>query len=258
MYKLLIGGFAMALLSCNNDAKPTTTDNPNDTTHPKAVMTDNVLTDQQKADGWQLLFDGQSTAGWHKYGGAPAGSAWKIVDGTITLDTSSKKGEDIIGGGDLVTDVDYENFDWKVEWKIAPKGNSGLMFYVNEDTVKYKKPYETGPEMQVLDNDGHPDGKLIKHRAGDLYDLISCNKETVKPVGEWNQAEIKCVNGKLELYLNGTNVVSTTLWDDNWKKMIAGSKFKQWAGFGTFSKGKLCLQDHGNMVSFRNIMVKKL
>jgi hypothetical protein len=112
--------------------------------------------------------------------------------------------------------------------------------------------------MQVLDNDGHPDGKIIKHRAGDLYDLISCSKETVKSVGEWNDVEIKSLNGKLDFYLNGENVVSTSLWDDNWNKMIAGSKFKQWKGFGSFKKGKICLQDHDCGVWFRNIKIRKL
>jgi len=152
----------------------------------------------------------------------------------VYVDTTVK-GE----GADLVTDEEYENFDLKLEWKIAKNGNSGIIFFVHEDTAKYKATYETGPEMQVLDNDGHPDGKIVKHRAGDLYDLISCRKETVKPVGEWNAAEIKVVNGKLDLYLNGENVVSTTMWDDNWKTMVAGSKFKSMPGFGTFKKGIL-------------------
>jgi len=112
--------------------------------------------------------------------------------------------------------------------------------------------------MQVLDNAGHPDAKIPKHRAGDLYDLISCSQETVKPWGQWNHVEIKCVNGKLDLYLNGTNVVSTTLWDDNWKKLISGSKFKDMPDFGTFKQGHIALQDHGNDVWYKNIMIKKL
>jgi hypothetical protein len=258
MLKLIGTGIVcLGILSaCNNsgDSDKKTADSTATTMGPVI----NKLTEQEKADGWQLLFDGESTKGWHKYGGEPVGEAWKIADGTIYLDTSSKVNGKVKGGGNLTSDEEYENFDLKLEWKIAKNGNSGIIFYVKEDTVKYKEPYETGPEMQVLDNDGHNDGKIQKHRAGDLYDLIACSKETVRPVGEWNQAEIKCVNGKLDLYLNGENVVSTTLWDDNWKQMVANSKFKQWADFGTIKKGKICLQDHDNMVWFRNIMIRKL
>ena len=240
-------------VACNNNTESKTATNGTDAKIEPVV---NRLSEEEKNTGWQLLFDGQSTKGWHKYGGSPIGTAWKIADGVLYLDTSARSNEDI--AGDIVTDDDYENFDLKLDWKISKAGNSGIMFYVNEDTTKNKKPYETGPEMQIVDNEGHPDGKYPKHRAGDLYDLISCSKETVKPAGDWNEAEIKCLNGKLDLYLNGENVVSTTLWDDNWKKMVAGSKFKEWPGFGTYKKGKLCLQDHGNMVSFRNIRVKRL
>ena len=229
-----------------------------DTTVNKTAQTIVTLTEEEKAEGWMVLFDGQSTKGWHQYGGAAVGTAWKIADGTIYLDTSSKKDGKIEGGGDILTDEEFENFHLKLEWKIAPGGNSGIIFYVNEDTAQFKRPYETGPEMQVLDNAAHPDSKIIKHRAGDLYDLISCSKETVKPAGEWNAAEIKSVNGKLDFYLNGENVVSTQLWDDNWTKMVAASKFKQWPGFGTFKKGRICLQDHDNTVWYRNVKLRKL
>ena len=110
----------------------------------------------------------------------------------------------------------------------------------------------------MLDNDGHPDGKIIKHRAGDLYDLIKSSSEPVKPVGEWNAVEIISNKGKLEIFLNGTNVVTTIMWDDNWRQLIAGSKFKDMPDFGTFKKGRIALQDHGNTVWYRNIKIKKL
>ena len=220
----------------------------------------NTLSAKEKKMGWKLLVDGTTTKGWHSYGKSAAGSAWKISDGVLTLDTANREPgkTKIVDGGNLLTDDEYENFHFSIEWKISPNGNSGLLFLVKEDTAKYKEPYFTGPEMQVLDNEGHPDGKLFRHRAGDLYDLINCSKESVKEAGEWNKAEIKIKNGKLDLYLNGVNVVSTMMWDAKWNKMVAKSKFKEWKDFATFKKGHLCLQDHDNLVSYRNIKIRKL
>jgi len=202
--------------------------------------------------GFTPIFDGKTTTGWHTYGENSAGQAWEVSDGALHLNTNVKEGR-----GDLVTDKEYENYHLKLEWKIAEGGNSGVIFNVHED-AKYDNTYNTGPEMQVLDNDNHPDGKIHKHRTGDLYDLIPSKKETVKPVGEWNQVEIISNNGKLDFILNGENVVSTTMFDENWKTLIAGSKFAEWPGFGTFKKGKIALQDHGDEVWFRNIMIKEL
>lgn len=244
MYKLaLVALVAITISSCNS---------------AKEAMTENKLTTEEKSDGWKLMFDGKTTKGWHKYGGNPVGSAWKVKDGELYLDTTIKENWQIKDGGDIVSDEEYENFHLKLEWNIAKNGNSGIIFYINEDKSKYKWPWETGPEMQILDNNGHPDAKIIKHRAGDLYDLITVSKETVRPPGEWNLAEIKCLNGKLDFYLNGENVISTTLWDDAWKKLVAGSKFKNMPGFGTYKKGRIGLQDHGDKVRFRNIKIKQL
>jgi hypothetical protein len=233
-------------MACNNSESSTTT-----------VSTPPATTNSGDS-GWVSLFDGKTTTGWHNYGKTTVGSAWKIADGAIYLDTTKKAGWQTIDGGDIVTNDEFENFHLKLEWKIAPDGNSGIIFYVHEDTTKYKYVWQTGPEMQVLDNTGHADSKITKHRAGDLYDLISCSKETVKPVGEWNLAEVVANNGKLDFFLNGTNVVSTTMWDSSWKAMVAASKFKAWPDFGTYKKGHIALQDHGNTVWYRNIMVKKL
>ncbi|TDO19699.1 3-keto-disaccharide hydrolase [Pedobacter duraquae] len=191
--------------------------------------------------------------GWHSYGQKTAGSGWREEKGVIHLDPKLKNND----GGDLVTDKEYGNFELKLEWKVAPNANSGILFFVQE-TPEFKQTYSTGPEMQVLDNDGHPDGKINKHRAGDLYDLIKSSSEPVKAVGEWNKVVITSKNGKLEFTLNGVKIVSTTMWDDNWKALIAGSKFATWPGFGTFKKGRIALQDHGDEVWFRNISIKEL
>lgn len=173
----------------------------------------NSLSKQEKKEGWLLLFDGSTMNGWHKFGGGPVGKGWKVSEGTIYFDPS------VNDGNDIVTDQQFSNFDLKLEWKVSKSANSGIMFYVNEDAVKYKYPWETGPEMQVLDNIDAEDNKNPNHLAGALYDLIG-TKLTSKPkaVGAWNQAEIKCVNGRLDMFLNGIRTASTTLWNENWKK----------------------------------------
>jgi hypothetical protein len=211
-----------------------------------------------KEKGWKPLFDGKTTKGWHTYGKSSANASWKVVDGALFLDATHKDPSEKGHPGDLVSDKEYENFHLKIDWKISPKGNSGIIFWAQDDTAKYKETWFTGPEMQVLDNDGHSDGKIIKHRAGNLYDLIAGTEGVVKPVGEWNTAEIISNRGKLELLLNGVTVVSTTYGDDNWKQLIAGSKFKSKPDFGTIFKGHIVLQDHGNEVWFKNIMIKSL
>lgn len=244
-YTLPVLAAAITLFSCN---KKMTNTNSNA----------NAMSVSKAEIGFTRIFDGTTTAGWHGYGQKPVGAAWKVADGNLYLDTAKKDGWQTNAGGDILTDKEYENFHLKYDWKISANGNSGVIFLVHEDTAKYKYVWFTGPEMQVLDNAGHPDAKIIKHRAGDLYDLISSTSEPVKPANEWNTAEIIINKGKLDLILNGVNIVSTTMWDDNWRKLIAGSKFKSMQDFGSYRKGRIALQDHGNMVWFRNIMIKEL
>ncbi|MDN3550435.1 3-keto-disaccharide hydrolase [Mucilaginibacter aquaedulcis] len=239
---------AAYLSSCQSPASKSTSTPGNDNT-PKAA-TDST--------SFVSLFDEKTTKGWHTYGKDTIGSAWKAEDGVLHLDASQKGDWQTKNGGDIVSDQEYENFDFKTEWKISRTGNSGIMFYVHEDPAKYQYAWYTGPECQVADNKENEDGKLIRHRAGDLYDLLSISKDVVKPAGEWNQVEIVANKGKLDIYMNKEHVLSTTLWDDNWKKLIAGSKFKEWPAFGTFKTGRIALQDHGADVWFRNIEIKKL
>ncbi|KYP16078.1 DUF1080 domain-containing protein [Flavihumibacter sp. CACIAM 22H1] len=224
----------------------------------KELTADNTLSKKEKKEGWVLLFDGTTTNGWHTYGKNEVGAAWKVANGTLYLDASNKAGWQTSGGGDIVTNDAFENYHFKVEWKISPKGNSGIIFNIKDDRSKYEHVWHTGMEMQVLDNDGHNDGKIQKHRAGDLYDIIKSSVETVKPVGEWNLAEIIQKDGQLELKLNGTTVVKTTLWDENWKNLLANSKFRNMEDFGTFHSGHIALQDHGDNVWYKNIKIRKL
>jgi hypothetical protein len=223
---------------------------------------DNTLSAKEKKDGWKLLFDGKTTNGWHTYGKEAAAKAWSLQDGALYLDAEAEKRLNKIEKGDLVTNDEYENFDLRLDWKIGLKGNSGVIFYIHEDPAKYTETYETGMEMQVLDNGtpirrGHDDARLYSHRAGDLYDLLA-SKEAIHPQGEWNHIEIIAKNGKLDFYVNGNHTLSTAMWNEYWKQMIAISKFKNMPGFGTFKKGKISLQDHGEDVWFKNIRIKRL
>lgn len=223
----------------------------------EASTADTAVVAAAPVEEWVSLFDGQTFNGWSKYGGGEVGKGWKIENGELYLDAANKGKWEEGDGGDIVTNEEFENFHFKCEWKISPNGNSGIIFLVH-DSPEFERTYHTGPEMQVLDNNGHPDAKIISHRAGDLYDLIVSSQETVKPVGEWNQAEVMINQGKLDLILNGVTVVSTTMWTPEWDALIAGSKFKDMPGFAKYKKGKIALQDHGDVVHYRNLVVKKL
>ena len=247
MKKIIFPFVTLILISCATFAQEN-----------KMEANDNTLTKEEKKEGWKLLFDGTTTNGWHTYGYNKVTSAWKAASGTLCLDAENKKDWPKNESKDILTEDSYNNFDFKADWKIAKNGNSGIIFFVNEDKEKYPNTYETGLEMQVLDNAGHPDAKIHKHRAGDLYDLIASSSEPVKPAEEWNHARIVCKNGKLDLYLNDVHIVTTNLWDDNWKQLVANSKFKSMPDFGTFRKGKIALQEHGEGVCFKNIKIRKL
>jgi Domain of Unknown Function (DUF1080) len=213
---------------------------------------------QANAQKWISLFDGKTTKGWHSFGKTTVGEAWTVDNGVIVLDPAAKKaGKE---GGDIVTNESFKDFHLQLEWKISKNGNSGIIFFVQDDPTKYRNTWHTGPEMQVLDNDGHPDGKLISHRAGDLYDLIVGKEGVAKPFDEWNKVDIISAKGKLDLILNDVKIVSTHLGDDGWKELIRRSKFAKGESpdFGKVFSGHIALQDHGDKVSYRNIRIQKL
>ncbi|MDJ1468002.1 DUF1080 domain-containing protein [Cytophagaceae bacterium DM2B3-1] len=204
-----------------------------------------------KPGKWESLFDGKTTKGWHNYLKKDVSSAWTVENGVLTL--SGK------GGGDLVSDKEYENFELELEWKIAEGGNSGIFYRVHEDE-KYKVPYLTGPEVQILDDERHPDAKAGKNNnrtAGSLYDMLPPSKKA-NPAGQWNKVRIVVKNNHAEHWTNGTKVVEYNLSGTDWANMVKDSKFATWEGFNKYAKGHIGLQDHGDVVSFRNIRIREL
>jgi hypothetical protein len=214
----------------------------------------NTLTASEQAAGWRLLFNGKNLIGWHSYLQKKPGKAWKVEKGCIVLDKNphSSYADD----ADLTTDETFRNFDLKIEWKIAPCGNSGVMFFVNESPA-YRETWNTGPEMQIVDLCCSPDSRILKCRAGDLYDLIAADTEWVTSGGQWNRYEIICDRGHLQLFENGHKIIDTHLWTDAWKQLIAHSKFATMPDFGTFHQGHIALQGTENgKIWFRNIKIR--
>lgn len=201
----------------------------------------NTLTDEEKAAGWKLLFDGKSMAGWKNFKKSDVGPGWTIVDGAMTR--SDK------GAGDIVTADSYGSFELSLEYNISKGGNSGIMYHVTEEGAT---PWQTGPEVQVQDNkDGH-DPQL----AGWLYQLYKPDVDATKPAGEWNQIRLLITPEKCEHYMNGVKYVEYVKGSKDWDERVAKSKFAKFPFFGKPTKGSICLQDHGNLVAYRNIKIR--
>ena len=206
----------------------------------------NALSEVEKRQGWVLLFDGRTLTGWHTYGKSPGLTpGWDVRDGAI-VPTGSQ--------GDLVSDLQFSSFELEIEWKISPNGNSGIFYWANEGT---KVIYENAPEMQVLDNLGHPDGKSPLTSAGALYGLYPAAQDAVKAVGEWNLARIVIHGSKVQHWLNGVRTADVDFDSKEMKAKIAASKFKEWDTFGKSRRGHLGLQEHGGTVWFRSIKVRE-
>jgi hypothetical protein len=205
----------------------------------------NTLTAAERAAGWRLLFDGKTTAGWRGYRKTEMPAGWQITpDGALTRAASA---------GDIVTVDQFDSFDLMFEWKIAPGGNSGVMFHVTEDLAA---PWQTGPEFQILDNSGHADGAKPETSTASDYALHPPTRDLSKPAGSWNQSRL-LVNGKqVEHWLNGEKVVAYTLESPEWVELVAKSKFAKYPKFGRAGRGHIALQDHGDMVAYRNIKIR--
>lgn len=206
----------------------------------------NTLTPAEQSAGWKLLYDGKTLNGWHlfKKTGAPTG--WESADGELRWVSDVR---------DIVTDDMYGNFELTLEWKISPGGNSGVIYHV---TNEGNETYESGPEMQVLDDARHSDGKSLLTSAGSDFGLYPVTRHMAKPAGEWNSARLIVSGPHVEHWLNGVKVTEYELWSPDWQQRVANSKFKQWPEYGLAKSGYIALQDHESPVAFRNIKIRVL
>lgn len=211
----------------------------------------NTLTREEASAGWRLLFDGKTFDGWRGFRQDGVPSGWRIEGGVLGFDPDSVQGE----RADLITVEQFSDFELELEWAISEGGNSGIFFHVTED---HSSTWRTGPEVQVLDDDRHRDGKNPKTRAGSNYALHAPSMDVVREVGEFNRVRLRVQGDHVEHWLNGHKVVEYRLWTDEWKALVAASKFAAMPAYGLAKKGHIALQDHGDRVRYRSIKIREL
>lgn len=219
----------------------------------------NSITEAERAEGWELLFDGKSLDGWKRYGSDTIGPLWSVKEGAIVCDGEGLGEGSGKHGGSLMTEREFGNFELTLEWKIAPGGNSGILYHVVEDTA-YNYDYETGPEYQVLDDKGWKGEDLKDSQlAGSSYDMFAASKsKNLKPAGEWNTARIIYNSGYVEHWLNGEKVVSFDETSEEFMNRYKESKWVNHPGWNKYKVGAISLQDHGAPVYYRNIKIRML
>jgi hypothetical protein len=210
----------------------------------------NTLTEAEKRAGWTLLFDGKTLNGWTEYGGAPVSEGWTVEDGVLLLRGRRAR--------DIVTAKPYAKYELSLEWRLeptGPAGNSGI-FYNVIDTAS--AIYWGAPEMAVLDNARHPDGKTELTSSGAVHSLYPVAHAHTKPTGEWNAVRLVVNGDHVEHWLNGTKVVEYELGSADWKRRVAASKFADKPLYGTTRSGRIGLQQHGSYVGYRNIKLREI
>lgn len=259
-FYFILFSFLGAEISCNSKAKDQNSDQPqtgkeqvNQSNQP------NILTQEEKKDGWVLLFDGESTDKWTgtKGSGFPK-SGWVIEDGILTVLGSS--GADHASGGDIITKDQYGDFELALEFKIPKGANSGIKYFVVNNFPGQEGNY-LGLEYQIIDDENHADAKegINGNRTiASLYDLVPAKNKNVNPVGQWNQAKIIVRGNHVEHWLNGNKVVEYDRGSEKFRKLVAASKYKELVGFGEMPEGHILLQGHGDTVHYRNIKIRTL
>lgn len=193
---------------------------------------------------WRPLFDGRSLAGWRGFRSEQPPAGWQAVDGSLVR---------VGAGGDLLTAEEFDDFELALEWKVAPGGNSGVMFRVARDG---EQTYHTGPEMQVLDDARHADGRSRLTAAGAAYGLYPAPEGAVRPAGEWNEARLRVHGRRVQQWLNGTMTADYEIGSPDWERRVRESKFAAWPRYGRVPRGHLVLQDHGDRVEYRNVRIR--
>ena len=206
----------------------------------------NTLTPAERAAGWRLLFDGKTTTGWRGWKMDTLPSGWQVVDGALTR---------VRRAADIITTEKFKNFELSLEWKIAPNGNSGIFYRASEDDDAI---YWSAPEMQVLDDAGHPDGQSRLTAAGSDYGLYPSPAGVVQPAGQWNQVRLVVNGNHVEHWLNGVKVVEYELGSPDWEARVKASKFAPHPHYGRNPEGYIGLQEHDSWVAYRNIKIRVL
>lgn len=209
------------------------------------VVPPNTLTEAEREAGFELLFDGRTTDGWHVFRGEGT-PGWEARDGALTR---------VGTGGDLVTDRTFADFELRLEWRVESGGNSGILYRVPDGV---ERTFHGGPEFQVLDDAAHPDGGSRLTAAGSVYGLYAAPEGAVRPAGEWNRVRIVADSTHVEHWLNGVQVAEFELGSDEWERRVAESKFAEWPVFGRAVEGRIALQDHGDPVRYRSIRIRVL
>jgi hypothetical protein len=212
----------------------------------------NTLSEKEKEKGWQLLFDGSTTEGWHGYNMKIFPDCWAIEDGSLTMNSQGSAEDQ-----DIITNKMYRNFALSLEYKLTKAANSGIIFQISEDTL-YKFPYETGPEFQVIDHENWPDPLQDWQINGANYAMYPPMVKPYKPVGEWNQVLLVVNGNEVTQILNDKLVVKYVKGTDDWMKLRNSGKWAAYPDWGKFDEGYISLQNHGTKVWYRSVKLKEL